>query len=392
MTSSTPYKKIVFITSRFPYPLEKGDKLRAYFQIRELSNHFDVHLICLSEIPLSNDSINSVQKFTKSLHVFPLPKWKKWMGAACAFFGNMPIQIGYFHQSSIQRKINTLLNEIQPDHIFCQLIRVAEYVKDYHDCLKTLDYMDTLSKGIERRIHRVNWYQRAFFKLEFTRLRRYENSIFDYFEHHTIISEQDREHIPHPKRKEILIVQNGVSELFFEPFQNHKKYTLVFTGNMSYPPNIEAAKFIHDKILPHLDEQHNVLISGASPVRELTQLSSNRLTISGWIDDIRSSYSAGKIFIAPMFLGTGLQNKLLEAMAMGIPCITTSLANNALGAEPEETILIANNPEEFIFQIRRLLSSEVLYQNISRNGKIFVSEKFTWKGCTQPLIELIHRS
>jgi polysaccharide biosynthesis protein PslH len=383
--------QIVFITSRFPYPLEKGDKLRAYYQLIELSKTYDVHLISISEKPIPKEDLIHLESIAASVHVFHLSKWKKWFGTLLALFQSIPFQIGYFHHGSIQRKIDKCLKEIKPGHIYCQLIRAAEYVKDYHDCPKTLDYMDALSKGIERRIDKAGLFEKWAFKLEYKRLIRYENSVFDYFEGHTIISEQDQSFIPHPKRNSIKIVANGVSEKFFEPFSTDKKFTIVFTGNMSYPPNIEAVKYICQKIAPKLDNDIKILISGANPVKEVLEQQSNRIEVSGWVDDIRESYASAKIFIAPMFIGTGLQNKLLEAMAMGMPCITTTLANNALGAKPDSEILIANNETEFAMHINKLLSSSELYETISQNGQGFVRKNYTWEGCSAQLVELINQ-
>ena len=385
-------KQLVFITSRFPYPLEKGDKLRAFFQLKELAQQFDVHLICLTESPVSSESQAMVEPYVKSLHIFPISKWKKWIGAGLEIFGNRPIQVGYFHHRTIQKSINTLLTDLRPDHIYCQLIRAAEYVKNYHDCPKTIDYMDTLSKGIERRIDSAPIITKQMFQLEYKRLLRYENHIFDFFEFHTIISKQDRGHIPHHQRDTIQIIPNGVNELFFEPISSDRNYTIVFTGNMSYPPNIEAAKYIVHEILPLLEPSTSVLISGATPVKEVNELASEQVTITGWVDDIRESYTAGKLFIAPMFIGTGLQNKLLEAMASGTPCITTSLANNALGAKPDSEIIIANDAGEFQQAIRKLLTDEQHQEVLSKNAQRFVRETYTWKKCTEPLLMLLQRA
>jgi polysaccharide biosynthesis protein PslH len=384
-------KQLVFITSRFPYPLEKGDKLRAFFQLKELAQKFDVHLICLTESAVSSESEAMVKPYVVSLHLFPISKWKKWVGAGLEVFGRRPIQVGYFHHRSIQKSIDAILENLRPDHIYCQLIRATEYIKNYHDCPKTIDYMDTLSKGIERRIDNASIIIKQIFRLEYKRLLRYENHIFDFFEFHTIISKQDRSHLPHHRRDTITIVPNGVNELFFTPISLESNYTIVFTGNMSYPPNVEAAKYIVCKILPMLAPSTTVLISGASPTKEVKDLASEQVTITGWVDDIRESYSAGKLFIAPMFIGTGLQNKLLEAMACGKPCITTSLANNALGAKPNNEIIIANNANEFQQAIRLLLADKQQQDLLSKNAQSFVRERYTWGKCTQPLLMLIEQ-
>lgn len=376
-------------TSRFPYPLEKGDKLRAYHQIKELSTSFEVHLISLTEHKVSQVHLDELKKYCVSVQTFYLSPLKKWFGAFINLFGKKPIQVGYFHNWSIHRKVKVLLKSIQPDHIYAQLIRSSEYVKHYHHCSKTIDYMDALSKGLERRSETAKGVKRWIFKLEYKRLMEYENSIFEYFENHTIISEQDRNFIFHKNRDQIVIVPNGVDTNFFKVQTAPKSADIVFTGNMSYPPNITASKYIVNNILPLLSEDVKIILAGANPTKEVLSLQSNQVNVTGWVDDIRLSYTSAKVFVAPMFIGTGLQNKLLEAMAIGVPCITTTLANNALGAKENEEILIANDAESFQEKITELLNDEEKSESISKNAKKFVLENYDWKPVTRKLIELI---
>lgn len=377
------------ITSRFPYPLEKGDKLRAYYQIKELSKTFDIYLIALTEVNVTSNDREQLTPYCKDIQIHAIGKFTKWFNVLRALVKRIPFQVAYFYSPTIQTKINRYLKEITPDHIFCQLIRVAEYVKNYHDCPKTLDYMDALSKGIERRIEEESLWKRPLFKSEYQRLAEYESAIFDYFEFHSIISEQDKQHIFHQNKATIHVIPNGVDEHFFTSISSEKHYDLVFTGNMSYAPNVTASYYIVQQLLPLLPKETTLLLAGANPVKEVTQLATQNITVSGWVEDIRTSYAAGKVFIAPMFIGTGLQNKLLEAMAMGIPCITSPLANNALQAIPNESILIANTPEEFVQHIKKLTSDKVFYHKIAENGTLFVKNNFQWGSATDKVVQLI---
>lgn len=388
MNSSEKHKpRLVVVLSRFPFPTEKGDKLRAFYQIRDLSKDWDIYAICLSEQMISEEHKAKVNAYCKELHIFQLDKWKKLFNTGLQFFTTKPFQVGYFYQHSIHHQIDILLKRIEPDHIFCQLIRAAEYVKNYHSCTKTIDYMDALSAGIKRRIPQSSLLSRWLFRSEWKRLTRYENILFDYFEYHTIISEQDRDLIAHPQRAKIDILPNGVGEHFFnysKPVQ--KTHDLVFTGNLSYPPNINAVHYITHEICPVLKASGrnvSVLISGANPVSEIERLQ-GKIDLTGWVEDIRDSYAKGIVFVAPMFIGTGLQNKLLEAMAMGIPCITTPLANNALGAD-SSSILLAETPEGFADKIQMLLSDEELRERYATNGQNYVKANFNWNNLTQKL-------
>ena len=159
-----------------------------------------------------------------------------------------------------------------------------------------------------------------------------------------------------------------------------KKYDIVFVGNMNYPPNIEAARYICEEIVPIIKRKYKkckVLIGGTNPNKKIKKMSNKDVKISGWVEDIRTIYASGKIFVAPMFIGTGLQNKLLEAMAMGIPCITTELANNALRANSSQ-IIIANNNTEFANACIDILKNNEKANSLRENGLKFIKENYDW--------------
>lgn len=395
MSFSSPTNKPVLavILSRFPFPLEKGDKLRAYYQIKDLSKDFDIELICISDIKVSAENLKELDAFCKNIHVFQLNKIGMLWSLFTGLFSKKPFQVHYFYQRWIHQKINEIILKTKPQHIYCQLIRASEYVKNHHQCKKTLDYMDALSKGMERRMQSAKGARKELMKTESKRLTAYERSIFDYFEFHTIISKQDRQFILHPKQNTIQIIPNGVDQKFFEfDIQPSPPFDLVFTGNMSYPPNIEAALYIKNQLMPLLEKEIptiQCLISGANPTNQLKKCDAPNFNVSGWVEDIRDSYASARIFIAPMMLGTGLQNKLLEAMAMGLPCITTTLANNALKAIPNEQILIADQEIDFVIQIQRLINDSVYYQQIAVAGKAFVKENYQWSAINERLVGMI---
>jgi len=250
--------------------------------------------------------------------------------------------------------------------------------------------MHALSAGMERRISKATFLSKWLFRSEAKRLKIYERTIFDYFENHTIISEQDRDLIFHPDKQKIKCIPNGIDSSFFVDLKIKKEFDLVFIGNLSYAPNVEAVEYITTKILTQ-DKKLTCLISGATPNTTIQKLSKNstQITLQGWTEDIRVAYSKGKIFVAPMMIGTGMQNKLLESMALGIPCITTTLANNAIKAVHKESIIVANTEQEFLESIFLLLNTPELYERIQNEGRDFVLKNYSWKSSTLPLIALI---
>lgn len=381
-------KTILFLTSRFPFPLEKGDKLRAYHQIKELSLKYDIVLCSLTTVKIEQNWRAKLEPFCKEIHIFKLNPILILWNTFKMVFTKLPFQVGYFFQANIQKQIQLIVKNKKPDFIYCQLIRTAEYLKHIHTIPKTLDYMDALSAGMEKRAEISTWLKKQTLKIEGMRLRNYENKIYDYFDNHTIISKQDQKLINHPSNQNITIVPNGIDDYFlkYKPSNITKEYDLVFVGNLNYAPNIESCFFIVNEILPLFQKSGKditVLLSGANPSQKVVKLNQlKNVTVLGWVDDIRESYSKGKVFIAPLFIGTGLQNKLLEAMSLSIPCVTTSLVNNALRAKPDSDVLIADSSQEFHNQILKILNNSNISSKLITNAKDFVSKKYNWQNST----------
>jgi glycosyltransferase involved in cell wall biosynthesis len=378
--------KICILTSRFPYPIEKGDKLRIYHQIRILSQWHSISLISICEKTPNPIELEELLKYCSSVHTFPITKWKSKISMFRSLFNKMPFQLSYFYNPVHSRAIKALINELKPDHIYCQLVRMSEYVKDI-PIEKTIDYMDAFSKGMQRRSVRSGIVMSLFYKWEARRLEKYEAAIFDYFDKHTVISRQDAEELSHSGK--IKVIPNGVDTEYFQSFQSDKTIEIGFIGNLGYLPNKEAVEFIVKQIVPGLKQSIKVLIAGARPPAHILGMNSQRIHVHGWVEDIRQSYSQIKIFVAPLFHGIGQQNKILEAMSMGVPCITNSLVNNAIGAVDRQEVWIADTPTEFIQAIHTLLEDEVLYDRMAKAGIELVKTNFSWEEQVTKLEALI---
>ncbi len=371
--------KILYLTSRFPYPLEKGDKLRAYYQMKELSKHHEIHLVSIIDDDPLAEYIDIISEITTSIHTVTITPFERYFSVMKAMWSGIPFEIAWFYSPSLKLLMDQIFFKIGPDHCFCQLTRMAEYAKDF-PCKKTLDYMDSFGTSMRKRGNIAKLPYSFIYNLEALRMIKYEAEISRFFDHLTIISEQDKAHFDFVGSDKIQVIGNGVSEEFSEfDVKTERIFEIVFVGNMSYLPNIESAEFLVYRILPELPAHFKLLIAGTNPDKRVLAMSSANVTVSGWVEDIRLSYLAGKIFVAPMWSGTGQQNKILEALALGVPCVTTRVVNNAIGAIPDKEIIIAESCKEFADAIIMLLSDNHKYNNIKDGGKRFVKQNFDWK-------------
>lgn len=389
--------KILFLTGRYPYPLDKGDKLRSYHFIRFLSQTHQIVLVSLSDEKIEMSLLERLKPYVVRQYVFKLPFLLRIFHVLLFLFTRQPLQVGYFYRSVLKKQIRKIIAHEKPDVIFCQLLRVAQYVENI-PIFKILDYQDCLSLGMYRRAQISGFFLKQLFLLEYRRLRTYEQYLFQKFDRHIIISEADRDAIHVQEKDKIQIIRNGVDFSYYDErmfSEVEKKYTLLFTGNMSYPPNVHCALFIAREVLPLIHKHYpdvTFVIAGKSPVRALRALRSKHIIVTDWVRDLRTIYAESKIFIAPLQIGTGLQNKLLEAMAMKLPCITSSLANASLGATPNVEVLIGDSANEIVNHIISLLNDEQKARQIALNGFMFVHNRYSWEHNLLALHQLLRQN
>ncbi len=385
--------KIFVVLSRVPFPLEKGDKLRAYNQLKILSERHDIYLFALNDKSLHPEAMQELSSFCTQVKIFKLHKLSILCNMLKFFFKGLPIQCGYFFNNRYKKRINEAIDEIKPDVIYSQLIRTAEYVRHRKE-KKVLDYQDVFSKGMYRMMQKSTFLKRWLCKMEYNRLRKYEVDVFADFDEKTIITQVDRTMIEHYAASEIVVVPNGVDSTYFVPQHVEKKYDIIFTGNMSYLPNIVACEYIAHEILPELlkREPHiKIALCGVDPSPRVLALKGEHIEVTGWVEDIRSYYAMSKLFVAPMEIGTGLQNKLLEAMAMCIPCITSPLASQPIKAVINKEIIVCNSVLGYVDEIVNLLHNQQLYEMLSQNACCYVKEHYNWQQTTKILENLLEK-
>jgi glycosyltransferase involved in cell wall biosynthesis len=384
--------RILFLTSRFPYPLEKGDKLRAYNQIKQLARRHEVHLFSLSEDRPSPADLEAVRPYCASITDHTIPRWKRLARLPFALARDLPFQVQYFHDPTALRTMRALLATLRPDVVHTHLIRMAPYALTGPAPRTTLDYMDCFSIGAEREASWAAWPKRAFLRVEGPRLKSYERRLFDRMDAACIISPADRDQMPLPDPGQLVLVPNGVDTDVFHPLAREKSYDVLFTGHMGYPPNIAAARFTALEVMPHLlamRPQARLLIAGVGAPSSIHSLRSEHVTVIEHFDHIREAFAMSRVMLAPMNISIGLQNKILQAMAMGIPVVTTSQGNAAIGAEHGRHLFVGDEPAAIAGYAQQLLTDNELDGRMTRDARAFVQERFTWERACAPLERML---
>jgi sugar transferase (PEP-CTERM/EpsH1 system associated) len=371
--------------------LEKGDKLRLYHQIRYLSRTHEIILVSLAEQPFDKNLVKLMQEFCQEIYVIPHSTWNNYLHALLGLFRGLPVNIGYFVNNATRKKIHAIIEKTRPDGIYVQLVRMAPYVAGQNVAEMSIDLMDAFSLRLQRRSKQTGLLMAQLWRIEEKLISRQERRWAKSFDNRFIISDTDRNFL-HDQgiRESIDLLRNGVDTQFFKPIEVEKKYHVVFVGNMSYHPNILAAQYLVTEIAPLLRESKpnlRILIAGANPTNAVWRLAGDGVEVSGYVADIRDAYASASIFVAPIFVGSGVQNKILEAMAMEIPCITSPQVIEAIGGI-DNLVLQASNPEEYQSMIEKLLSDPEERINMGRKSRQYIKEYLSWEHCCKPLDKL----
>ncbi len=381
--------KLFVIASRFPYPLEKGDKLRLYEQVKVLSRYYSVTLSALTDRKVSEDNRQELLKFCTEVLVFKLPTHRFFPDFLFGLMKGFPLQVAYFFHRNTVRKVREAISHRMPDLVYCQLIRTAPYVHRRPRAYKAyIDFMDAFAMNTSSVPGKLSGLRR----MEARRIKKYESGLFDLFDNFFIISDRDRKYYPGNFADRIHLLPNGVDSDYYKPLPGIRHtHDVVFCGNLGYGPNVRAVSFLY-KLAQEGHADWTTVVAGTGLSASWKRKSTSSFTILGWVDDLRKVYQSGKIFVAPILDGSGMQNKVLEAMAQGLPCVVSPFVNEAIGARDGRELFVARSTEAYTCLIQELLADPGLRKSVGESARKFVRDRFSWEGNMAVLVEKIRLS
>src|SRR5690625_1938 len=387
--------RVAVLASRFPYPTEKGDKLRLYFQLKYLATDFDVYLFALSESGISSEDKEEIRQYCKEIFVYEEPESHRRYRVMRNFFDPLPSQVHYFYSIEIRTRFLKDFFRINADVVFCQLYRMSRYLQGIQ-VPKVLDVMDSFATIAQLQAANARYfYERWFWRKEHRMIQRYESQLMDPFHHYTVISERDAELLQLPAEVPVTIIRNGIDVEYFQSYPNKEMkpaYDMAFIGNMEYKPNIEAVRYIREQLLPYFDENNvkaKFMIGGKGASRLENQFPNHPgLVFHDWYEDIRDAYYDARMFIAPLFLGSGMQNKVLEAMASNRPVVCSS---HVIAAMPmlAPYVRVADHPEVYLHHYKQLSDNPFSEE---KQNQIFtvLKNELTWESQVEKLKKILN--
>ncbi|MFT5513273.1 MAG: glycosyltransferase involved in cell wall biosynthesis [Bacteroidia bacterium] len=353
----------------------------------------ELYLIAFVESKSELQYKKDLDPIFKEVHLIYQPKWKSYLYSALNVLDTMPFQLAYFKSNLMSKQIHSFLDTTKIDVIHTQHLRMSQYTRALKKYPRILDLPDAYSLYWKRRkeVDRP-WWNRLFDTLESKRVIEAEKVVFDY-DLNLVCSVEDRDHLLkiHPGSK-VKLLRNGVDLETFS-FNNHdysRAKTLLFTGNMDYAPNVDAVVYFVENMWTQLTKSHpeiKLVIAGQRPVKQVLDLASKNIQITGFVQDISDMYRQADIVIAPLRFGAGTQNKVLEALAMGVPVVCTDIGFKGLEIESGDGVFHAANDNQFIDHVSALLASKELRESTGQRGLKLAQTKFSWDGLAKTLEE-----
>lgn len=387
--------KILYLVHRVPYPPDKGDRIRTYHVLRYLAQHAEVHAACLADEPVAAQSVAALQELCPRVAVVPLGK-TRWLGAVSSFLCGGTVTTGAFASRKLRAVLRAWLWDTRYDYCLATSSGMVPYLQlpELRPIPAVIDLIDVDSqKWLDYAAARSGW--RAWlYRCEGRRLRTLEQALPSWARAVTLVTPAEVElYRRFCATGSVHVVTNGVDLDYFQAAPPGEEPSCVFVGAFDYPPNIDGACWFAQDIWPEIRRQvpeARFRLVGRNPAPAVQRLASlPGIEVVGGVPDVRPYVAGAAVAVVPLRLARGVQNKLLEALAMARAVVTSPPTLAALRAQPGVDLLVAASPTEWIDTVLRLFRDPALRRRLGESGRRHVEAHHRWEHCLEPLGALL---
>jgi polysaccharide biosynthesis protein PslH len=377
--------RIFFICQRVPFPPDRGDKITTFNEIRHLSTKHEVHVFCLADGRRDLDNIPDLLSYARSATAVPVIGWMGKLRALKALFTGGSLSAAAFNEAELHEAIRQKFAELRPDLIMIYSCNVAQYAEHFPQVPRIMQFAELDSSRWGQFARRSRPPLRWVYAIEERRFFAYERHIARTFSHALVCTAAERcdfeRLIPGAP---VSLVGNGVDLEYFRSEDIAKQPgSIVFTGVMDYFPNVDAVVWFCNEVLPIVRRQipeAGLTICGSRPTATVRRLAKRRgVIVTGRVPDTRPYMDRAEVFVAPLRMARGIQNKLLEAMAMGLPCVASAAATAGTAVPDGEGILVADDRDEFAEHVVRLLRNEAFRAQMAGKARAAAELNYQWE-------------
>ncbi|HMV56144.1 MAG: TIGR03087 family PEP-CTERM/XrtA system glycosyltransferase [Rhodocyclaceae bacterium] len=385
--------RVLVLAHRMPFPPNKGDKIRSFNIVEHLARRHDVALACLVD---DGGDLRHVDTMRRRVGRFAFERIRpliKKLWSLSSMLRGQPISVGFFYSRQLQREVDEII-ATGIDAVLCICSPMAEYVfRSRHlanpsrHIVLIMDLIDIDSCKWGQYARQKPFWTSWIYRYEAVHLARYERRIAETFDELTVVSEQEMRMFPGGLQLPNLhAMSNGVDLAYFQPDGQTKAANappiIAFTGAMDYWPNVEGVRWFAENVFPLVRRElpaAELYIVGSNPVREVQRLEeSEGITVTGYVDDVRDYLNLADVCIAPLMIARGIQNKVLEAMAMGKPVVCTPEALEGIAATPGQHLVVASGVADFATATVSLLCDRERATRIGASARARVEAHYSW--------------
>ncbi len=382
-----PSLNIVVVAPRFPFPLDRGDRLTVYNLLKFFSQRHKVSLVCFLEADQDPGWVEKLEPFCERVVTVPLNKARVYANSLVGALGDVPLQVRYYADPAMTAAVSDVVATQKPDLLYAHTIRMGQYVEPFHKLPRVLALQISMTLNYRRLAERAdNVLRKALYTFEYRKLRAFEGRYARKFDRVLLISPFDLRAIERDAPEDnVFFSPHGVDYEFFAPDPAVEKVpnSLVFTGNMGYAPNVDAARFFYEQIFPSVRAQvpdATWTVVGTNPAPEVVALAADdAVTVTGRVPDLRAYLHRAQVAVDPLRVGAGLQNKVLEGMATGLPMVITPVANEGIQAPHPDTVFVADEPDSFAQRVVELLQSADERRRMGAAARAFIVKNWSWE-------------